>query len=183
MSLSKNIQEIINEWQFLTSLRALRRQQWQPRTEMFRLQLKRVQALVRYAYTHVLYYHRLLDAVAFNPDDLRRLDDLAKIPVTKRSTVNRYHSAFLADNVTTPSTGHWWEGKTYTRNYTSGSSGATSRSDCRSVGPELLCSTDPVRFRGVQGAAAGYARHHPKPCDSADSSYVPPSPVTTSQVD
>jgi phenylacetate-CoA ligase len=49
----------------------LRKNQWKRKDELRKTQLKRLKAMVRHAYDHVPYYHKLFDSVKFKPEDLR----------------------------------------------------------------------------------------------------------------
>ena len=48
-----------------------------------RYQDRQVSRLVRHAWDRVPYYRRLLTGAGIGPDDIRSVDDLARIPVTK----------------------------------------------------------------------------------------------------
>jgi phenylacetate-CoA ligase len=62
----------------------LMRSQWMSAGEIRRLQDEKLRRLVQYAYTQVPYYHRLFASVGLNPQDIKGVDDLAKIPTTSR---------------------------------------------------------------------------------------------------
>ncbi|MEP7207567.1 MAG: phenylacetate--CoA ligase PaaK [Casimicrobiaceae bacterium] len=52
--------------------------------ELRALQLERLRWSLRHAYTHVPHYRRKFDAAGVRPDDLRRLEDLARFPFTTK---------------------------------------------------------------------------------------------------
>ena len=52
--------------------------------EIRALQLARLKATVRRAYERVPHYQKTFDAAGVHPDDLRRLDDIAKFPFTAK---------------------------------------------------------------------------------------------------
>ncbi|MFB8388313.1 phenylacetate--CoA ligase PaaK [Microbacterium sp. NPDC055910] len=54
------------------------------REEIQELQLARLQETVRHAYANVPLYTRKLDGVGVSPDDIRSLDDLARLPFTTK---------------------------------------------------------------------------------------------------
>lgn len=54
------------------------------RTQIVDYQLGRLRAVVDHAYRRVPYYRRLLDEAGFRPGNLRSLDDLAQLPITRR---------------------------------------------------------------------------------------------------
>jgi phenylacetate-CoA ligase len=87
------------------------------------VQLQKLKALVRYADAQIPYYHRRFKTAGFTPNDLHTVEDLQRIPVTRRTTINRHHRDFLPEHVSADAVGHWWEGKDYTQRYTSGTSG------------------------------------------------------------
>jgi phenylacetate-CoA ligase len=55
------------------------------RDELQALQLKRLQATLRSAYTNVAHYRQTFDAKGVHPSDLKTLADLAKFPFTAKS--------------------------------------------------------------------------------------------------
>jgi len=67
--------------------RQLERLQWATEKTLRRVQLEKLQRLVRHAYDHVPYYRRLFDGARFHPDDLRSLEDLRRIPLSDKSTL------------------------------------------------------------------------------------------------
>src|SRR5512139_3699125 len=61
---------------------------WQPesesmdREELEELQLERLESTLNRVYLNVPFYRKKFDEVGFNPDDLRSLDDIRKLPFT-----------------------------------------------------------------------------------------------------
>ena len=49
-----------------------------------RLQNKKLRALIQHSYTHVPYYHHLFKKAGLHPDDVKTVDDLPKIPITRK---------------------------------------------------------------------------------------------------
>jgi phenylacetate-CoA ligase len=64
---------------------------WQPesecmdREELAQLQLERLESTLSRVYLNVPFYRKKFDEVGFNPDDLRSLDDLRKLPFTTKN--------------------------------------------------------------------------------------------------
>lgn len=58
-----------------------------PVEELRALQLERLQWSVRHAYDHVAHYRRALDEAGVGPDDVRSLEDLARLPFTTKATL------------------------------------------------------------------------------------------------
>ncbi len=64
---------------------------WQPececmdREELEQLQLERLESTLNRVYRNVPFYRKKFDELRFNPDDLRSLDDLRKLPFTAKN--------------------------------------------------------------------------------------------------
>src|SRR5512144_2055722 len=64
---------------------------WQPesecmdREELQQLQLERLESTLSRVYKNVPFYRKKFDEIGFNPDDLRSLDDLRKLPFTTKN--------------------------------------------------------------------------------------------------
>jgi phenylacetate-CoA ligase len=76
---------------------------WQPdeecmhREELAQLQLERLQATLSRVARSVPFYRSAFDAIRFDPDDLRSLDDLRRLPfTTKGDLADAYPYGFLA---------------------------------------------------------------------------------------
>src|SRR5262249_27989350 len=65
----------------------LRRTQWLPRAELEQLQLRRLRRLVGHASDHVGYWRELLETAGVTADDIRRLDDLRRLPILTKSAL------------------------------------------------------------------------------------------------
>ena len=50
-----------------------------------RLQNKKLRALITHSYAHVPYYHALFRKADLYPDDVQTIDDLPKIPITRKT--------------------------------------------------------------------------------------------------
>ena len=63
---------------------------WQPefecmdRDHLRKLQLERLQSTVAYCYERVSHYRKKLDSMGVNPDDIKRLEDVRKLPFTTK---------------------------------------------------------------------------------------------------
>jgi phenylacetate-CoA ligase len=55
------------------------------REELEQLQLERLESTLNRVYMNVPFYRKKFDEIGFNPDDLRSLDDLGKLPFTTKS--------------------------------------------------------------------------------------------------
>jgi phenylacetate-CoA ligase len=59
------------------------------REELDELQLTKLQRLVQHAYAHVPYYRDVLDGAGIHPEEIRRVEDLARVPLLEKETVRR----------------------------------------------------------------------------------------------
>lgn len=92
----------------------LRKNQWKKSRELKKIQLKRLRAIVTYAYYNVPYYHKILNSAKTKPEQIKNLEDLQKIPMTTKSDVQGNHSNIISKNV---------DLNKCTVNFTSGSTG------------------------------------------------------------
>jgi len=77
----------------------LKRSQWLSPGEIRELQERKLRRLVDQAYHHVPYYRQKLDEAGLKPEDVRSLDDLARLPLLDKNDVrgNLYFDLF-SDN-------------------------------------------------------------------------------------
>jgi len=69
--------------------RELKRSQYLTGENMRKYQLLRLQRIVSYAYIHCSYYKERMDAMGIKPEDIRTLDDIAKLPILDKADVRR----------------------------------------------------------------------------------------------
>lgn len=62
---------------------AMRRLTWNQK-KLRSYQEKRLRNIVRYAYTHVPFYHNKFKEAGISPSDIRTVEDLAKVPITRK---------------------------------------------------------------------------------------------------
>jgi phenylacetate-CoA ligase len=77
----------------------LRRTQWLGGAEVRALQETRLRHLLRHAYRHVPYYRETFDRLGIDPDEIRTLADLTRLPILRKDDVRRnLHFDLMADN-------------------------------------------------------------------------------------
>ena len=69
------------------SLRELERTQWLGREELDALQWRKLQALIGHAYAAVPFYRRRFDEAGLRPDEVRSLEDYARLPPLTKDEV------------------------------------------------------------------------------------------------
>ncbi len=65
----------------------LKRDQQLKPAEIRRLQDKKLRALVKHSYDNVPYYHYLFERANLRPDDVKTVDDLWKVPISKKKDI------------------------------------------------------------------------------------------------
>lgn len=76
---------MINLFSNILTQRRLQHSQWLSRAQIRDLQEKKLKRLIHYAYRHVPYYKALFDSTGLKPSAINSLDDLKKIPVTRKA--------------------------------------------------------------------------------------------------
>lgn len=86
-------------WEVLDVLRKLEKSQWLSPSELERIQLKKLRALVKHAYENVPLYHETFRKVKLKPADISSLEDIQKIPITtKDDLINNSPNKTVARN-------------------------------------------------------------------------------------
>lgn len=79
---------------------ALKRNLHSSPSELREIQTKKLRAIIAHAYANVSFYHKKLDEAGVKPDDIKTIEDLAKIPVSRRSEIqSKSLSEVVAQNV------------------------------------------------------------------------------------
>lgn len=71
---------------------------WTP-AEVKAWQEARLQAFIAHAYHHTAYYRRVFDSLGLKPEDIRTKEDLQKLPIITKETVNAHYEEFIPDNL------------------------------------------------------------------------------------
>lgn len=80
-------------------LKQITQMQTWSREEIRAWQETHLQAFIRHAYEHTVYYRHLFDSLGLKPDDIRTADDLKKLPVLTKDVVNAHHDELIPDNI------------------------------------------------------------------------------------
>jgi phenylacetate-CoA ligase len=77
----------------------LRRTEWLNAEQIRALQERRLRLLIKHAHRHVPYYRERLDALGIDPNEIRTLEDLARLPVLTKDDIRRnLHFDLMSDN-------------------------------------------------------------------------------------
>jgi len=84
---------------FWSCAKELRKLEWLSKEELERRQIKKLREIVAHAYDNVPFYRKRFKEVGFTPNDLRRKEDLSKIPVVTKDEIRRNFSQITATNI------------------------------------------------------------------------------------
>ena len=77
----------------------LRRSQWLGAEEIGELQEARLRLLVTHAHRHAPYYREMFQRLGIDPDEIRHLDDLQRLPILSPDTIRRnLHFDLMSDS-------------------------------------------------------------------------------------
>lgn len=69
------------------------------RDEITNWQNSQLQAFVKHAYNHTVYYKRVFDELGLRPEDIRCAEDLKKLPVVTKDIANAHFDELVPDNL------------------------------------------------------------------------------------
>jgi len=87
-------------WNVYAHMKYLQNTQWMKRSELKRLQFKKMKALLRHAYENVPFYHSSFKSVNFHPNYFTCLEDVSKIPVLTKPAIRDNLENMVASNAT-----------------------------------------------------------------------------------
>lgn len=100
--LAKNIgfplQDIIRGTSIIESLAFLRKSQYWDETQIYDYQLKKLKNIIDYSSKNVPYYEELFKKIKFKTSDIRHLDDLRKIPILTKETLQKENANLISRN-------------------------------------------------------------------------------------
>lgn len=74
---------------FYPTYKRLVENQWKSRDELKKEQEKKLRNMINFCYKEVPYYHTLFKELKLTPDDIKTIEDLQKIPILNKDTINR----------------------------------------------------------------------------------------------
>jgi len=83
---------------FYKKLAFLEESQWWSLNELENYQNEELRRLVRHAYENVPYYNNLFRALKLKPQDIKRIEDLKKLPILIKNDVRKYFNQLRAVN-------------------------------------------------------------------------------------
>lgn len=96
------VRQVLRERGLNRELDDVLKSQWLGQEAMARLQLDRLQKVVRHAAAHVPYYRESFEEAGFRPDQLVSLEDMQRIPILTKSSARKACGRLLAENASGP---------------------------------------------------------------------------------
>ncbi len=76
----------------------MEKSQWWSPSELEQFQQQRLQALLKHAYTNVLYYHTMFNQLGLRPEDIKNTDDLQVLPILTKGIIRNNLDDLIAKN-------------------------------------------------------------------------------------
>ncbi len=80
-------------------LKLLEKTQWWKPEDIKKMQDRKLRALIKHAYEHVPYYHRLFRELNLHPDDIKTREDLRKLPFLTKDIIRKNFKDMKARNI------------------------------------------------------------------------------------
>ena len=90
-----SVTEISHGTKIQKYMKWLNKTQWWKPEELEELQNKKLRALIKHAYDNVPYYHQLFRKLDFKPEDIKKKEDLTKLPILTKSIAQKNYPAGL----------------------------------------------------------------------------------------
>lgn len=78
----------IGDRSFYSSYKYLKQNQWKPYSELKTEQESKLRNMINFAYKNVPYYHHLFQSLNLIPNDIKKAEDLEKIPILTKEIIN-----------------------------------------------------------------------------------------------
>ncbi|HOD17349.1 MAG TPA: phenylacetate--CoA ligase family protein [Candidatus Cloacimonadota bacterium] len=82
---------------FRKTYRFLEKSEFWSSEQIKEYQLKKLKEIISHAYNTVPYYKREWDKIGFKPEDIKVLEDIKKIPLLNKETVQKYEDEFISN--------------------------------------------------------------------------------------
>lgn len=77
----------------------LKKSQWLSLSQIKKLQEVKLRKLIHHSYHHVAYYREMLDKLGIKPSDIRKIEDLQKLPLLDKKTIRQnLYFDLMSDN-------------------------------------------------------------------------------------
>lgn len=84
---------------FYSRYKRLIRNQWKTYEELKQEQEKQLKGILNFSYKNVLYYHSLLKRLKLKPNDVKKIEDLEKLPILTKEIIKQNWEGFKPINL------------------------------------------------------------------------------------
>ncbi|MGB9939702.1 phenylacetate--CoA ligase family protein [Methanosarcina sp.] len=89
----------IGDRKFYPVYQSLRQSQWKPYYDQKELQEKQLRNMINFAYETVPYYHKLFKQLKLEPSDIKKVEDLEKLPILTKDIIKKNWEDFKPVNL------------------------------------------------------------------------------------
>ena len=89
----------IGDRNFYPTYKKLIQNQWKSYEELKEELEKQLRAMVEFAYKNVPYYHKLFNDLKLSPNDIKKVEDLEKLPILTKETIMQNWEDFKPINL------------------------------------------------------------------------------------
>ena len=79
----------IGDKNFYPKSKRLIQNQWKSYEDLKEEQVKQLRVMINFAYKNVPYYHKLFDDLKLSPDDIKKVDDLERLPILTKEIIKQ----------------------------------------------------------------------------------------------
>lgn len=87
---------MIDHWYILKYMAELKMHEKKSKDQLLEIQLKKLKRMINHVYDNVPYYRELFINNNITPDDIKKLEDLEKIPITKKRDIQANYDKIIA---------------------------------------------------------------------------------------
>jgi phenylacetate-CoA ligase len=89
----------IGDRNFYPEYKRLVQNQWKSYEELKEEQEKQLRNMINFAYKNVPYYHKLFDDLKLSSDDIKKVEDLEKLPILTKEIIKQNWDDFKQFNL------------------------------------------------------------------------------------
>jgi phenylacetate-CoA ligase len=89
----------ICDWGFYSTYKKLVSNQYKPYGELKREQETQLKHMMDFVYRNVPYYHKVFDNLNLHPSDIKKIEDLEKLPILNKNTIRENWNDFIPVNL------------------------------------------------------------------------------------
>jgi len=92
------LQDYIKKTDIIKKIQFLRESQFWEESRLYEYRLEKLKNIVKFAYRNVPYYEKLFNSINLKPGDIKKIDDIEKIPILTKEIVRKENMNLVARN-------------------------------------------------------------------------------------